>query len=38
MIASSKKLSLRREVDIETLELENGNYAIIPWFLFILKK
>lgn len=31
MIASSDKLNLRREVTIESLEIENGRYAVIPW-------
>lgn len=30
MIASSKTLNLRREVDSDSLKLANGRYAIVP--------
>ena len=30
MVASSKKVNLRREVDTDYVMLKNGRYAIIP--------
>jgi hypothetical protein len=30
MIASSKRIILRREVDVDYVTLKNGRYAIIP--------
>ena len=30
---SSKSLTLRREVDTDEMELEDGDYAIIPWYI-----
>lgn len=33
---TSKSFILRREVDTENMKLTDGEYAIIPWYIFIL--
>lgn len=37
MIASSEKLNLRREVDSGEMVVQNGTYAIIPWYNLYFK-